>query len=263
MIEQWFTQTEWQGIKFGDLGVRLEPRAPASSGFYTAFYQALTKKYKTYEDLPAEWKQNKSETARELARLMPKDALVLSYGAGIGFIEQVLIREYEFTNLSLWDWAPNSTSYAPKGLLNYVETLEVTAGQGDQGEYDFIYLAQVLYGMSTPEAIAFLGGIRPLINAGGGLVLVNTSPNNSENQGPSAREGVWRRFRASKTARPLRVVKRWIRSGLTLGGPSAPEQGWGWARDNEAVSRILLQAGYLDVSFHSAADQSFVVATVQ
>lgn len=263
MIEQWFTQTEWQGIQFADLGVRLDAKSPASPEFYSAFYQSLTKKYHAYEDLPADWKHAKRETALELGKLMPFDARVLSCGAGIGYVEHVLVRDCGMTNLVLWDWAADASCYAAEGHLEYVETLDVQPNRGDQGRYDFIFLNQVLYGMSTPEAVTFLRDLRPLIKVGGELILINTSPSNAENEGQGAQEHSRRGFRDCKVARPLRAVRRWPRRVAVFGGRRAPAQGWGWARDNEAVSLILQQAGYADIAFHRAAHQSIVRANLQ
>ena len=38
MIEQWFTQKEWQGSQFDELGVPLDAKVPASFDFYSAFH---------------------------------------------------------------------------------------------------------------------------------------------------------------------------------------------------------------------------------
>ena len=167
VIERWFTQTEWQGIQFSRLGVPLTTKEPASARFYSAFYQALRDRYPEYESLPADWREAKRDTAHELAAVMPQDARVLSCGSGIGYVEDVLVREIGMTNLVLWDWAPNAASYAPQGHLTYVETLDLQPSRDDHGRYDFVFLTQVLYGMSTPEAVTFLGGLKPLIKAGG------------------------------------------------------------------------------------------------
>ena len=98
---------------------------------------------------------------------MPLAARVLSCGSGIGYVEHVLIRDCGMTSLVLWDWAPNASCYATERHLEYVETLNVQPNRDDQGRYDFILLIQVLYGMSTREAVTFLGDLRPLIKVGG------------------------------------------------------------------------------------------------
>jgi len=41
MIENFFMQTEWQGIQFSNLGIPLDPAKPAAQEFYAVFYDEL------------------------------------------------------------------------------------------------------------------------------------------------------------------------------------------------------------------------------
>jgi hypothetical protein len=260
VIERWFTQTEWQGIQFADLGIPLDPKVVASADFYAEFYRALTKKYSSYEELPADWRMVKRETARGLALLMPQNARVLSCGAGVGYVEYVLATECGMTNLVLWDWAPNASSFESDEHVKYTPTLDAQVGTGYEGKYDFVFLNQVLYGMTTSEAVKFLGDIRPLMKVGGGLILVNTSPIQIENDTQGAQSPSGGGPRVGEVGRPLRDLRRRLRRVADLGRPRRQQQGWGWARDNEAVSSIIEMAGFENITFLPVAHQSFALA---
>ncbi len=260
IIESWFTQTQWQDIKFTDLGVPLNSKEPASAAFYSSFCRELQTRYPTYDSLPADWRKGKQETAQELARLIPRDARVLSCGAGIGFVEHVLVHDHGFSNLTLWDWAPTANFYSTGANFNFLDDLVKHPETYGEEPYDFVFLSQVLYGMSATEAVDFLTQIGYLMQSGE-LILANTSPVDTKNGTTCHSGNKSLTGKESQTARIFRIAKGIVRPVLGSLHIQGSEQGWGWARDNEAVSMILQNAGYRNIRFHAASNQSFAIAT--
>ena len=96
-------ESEWQGIKFTEIGVKLSLIKKASSEFYDAFYENLFEKYKSFSDLPISWRTNKLSVATELRDWLPINGSVLSYGCGLGFIEHEILKVRDDINLQCFD----------------------------------------------------------------------------------------------------------------------------------------------------------------
>ena len=59
------------------------------SDFYSLFFKEFTKKFKTVNQLPKEWIQEKKQTARILSQNIEKGN-ILSYQSGLSFVENEL-----------------------------------------------------------------------------------------------------------------------------------------------------------------------------
>ena len=255
MREQFFTQTEWQGIQFSDLGVPLDPGQPAAPAFYEAFYRRLMEVFPMLNDLPEIWQVGKRETASAIATLVNQNDRLLSYGAGLGYVEQRLVKEHGLRGVSVCDVAPAASHFDPEGLLTPIDTPSYSQGEGQ--EFDVIIMVQVLYALERTDAIEALQNLKQMLAPGGQLILFNTSSILRENGEVNPRSLPARlRATARNVPRMRKLARRLLRKRV------GPEQGWGWARDNECVRNILNDAGFGSLKFFAMAGQSVVVATV-
>lgn len=63
----WMWQSNWKGIKFTELAIKLTFFTRASQDFYTNFYKILFEKYTHYDDLPNDTKNKKEVLAKSIA----------------------------------------------------------------------------------------------------------------------------------------------------------------------------------------------------
>tara|TARA_B100001057_G_scaffold80535_1_gene75772 strand:- start:5747 stop:6097 length:351 start_codon:yes stop_codon:yes gene_type:complete len=80
-----FYQTHWQDISFLDINVKLTNDLPTP-----AFYDHLFNKYSKHEKLPENWLLQKNDTAQNIKRFLKEGDKVLSYGSGLGYVEDIL-----------------------------------------------------------------------------------------------------------------------------------------------------------------------------
>ena len=88
-IEETFTQIEWQNIYFSEIGVDLDANKLLTRDFYNKFYKELFNRYENYEALPESWLEIKKDTAINILNEMSGNEEVLSYGCGIGYVENI------------------------------------------------------------------------------------------------------------------------------------------------------------------------------
>jgi len=253
MIEQFFTQTKWQDIQFSDLGVPLDPAKPAAPEFYEAFYRQLIETFPVLEELPENWRASKRETAEAIATFVNSEDRLLSYGAGLGYVEQCLVNEHGLHHVSVCDVAPAASHFDPEELLTLINT-PTNSQKGE--EFDVIIMVQVLYALERTDAIKVLQNLKQMIAPGGQLILFNTSPALGENGDVDTRSFPARLRTAARGVPLSRSLVRRVRNR-----PLGQEQGWGWERDNECVRNILNDAGCDSLKFFAMAGQSVVVGS--
>jgi hypothetical protein len=247
MIEKFFTQSEWFGINFSETIVNLDPKEMASSYFYSQFYRTLEEKYGDVSQLPKEWLEGKRDTAKALSQLLGESNTILSYGCGIGIVEKYLIEDFDFKALFGFDLAKPSKLHYSHPRFNQVTRIE----ELEQGNFDRIYLCQVLYALDKDGAIQLLKALKNLLKADGFLILVHTSIFDSEN-------GI------SKIHSQKNRITSKIRRGFQ-GIPNSKieneesKQGWGYQRDNEFYEFLISSAGFETSTFLPLAGQSFII----
>ena len=91
MDEEKIWQKEWFKIPFKELNIRLSLNRLPDQKFYDSFYDLLFKKYLSWNDLPKEWIREKELLALEIIKLIPFKAKVLSFGTGLGFVEDKIL----------------------------------------------------------------------------------------------------------------------------------------------------------------------------
>ena len=143
MKEKRFWQNEWHGIKFSELNVKTSMFRVASSQFYDEFYKEFFKRHQNYQDIGAHHREIKSATAKEILGYIQAGSRVLSYGFGLGFVENSMLAIKDDYSLECFEVSPTlSTWFAtlhPNTPLHF--------DMEKFGTYDLIYLLQITYAM--------------------------------------------------------------------------------------------------------------------
>lgn len=139
-----FWQTNWFDIEFSSF-TEISSRQQAGEVFYSKFYDRFFKKFKSYEQLPLKWKEDKKMIADFIYDLIKYKANVLSIGCGSGFIENELSKmEWDGKllaiepSLSVSAWLKNNKKI---NLLNGYFPNILTS----QHKFDFAYMSYVDY----------------------------------------------------------------------------------------------------------------------
>lgn len=250
-IEQRFYQSSWHEINFTDLGVPLSTEKPASSTFYSAFYQQFFLRYEKFSDLSVIWCRNKSETAGNLSCIIPQHAEVLSYGCGIGFMEKELSQQRPDIQLSAFDFSEIANSW----LKVEAPSIRLVTNLENTDFFDVIYLCQVLYSMDYKSCVNLLRQIGRLLNPGGIIILINTSASPAENSKLPLRDN-------DNVQKITNMIKTLVRPPYALLNHLLSKrklQFWGWRRNNARYLKICSDAGFKIENVYSSTDQSFII----
>jgi len=241
-----FWADEWFDIKFQDLAVPLSSKNLATSDFYNAFYNRLFSKYRGFETLPAEWRQSKKDTAYALGDEMHKNAIVLSYGCGIGYIEKILAEKRPDISLTAHDFADTAKLWIGREITNlkYVDRLDTN------NKFDVIYLCQVLYALSQQDAVRLLKILSNNLKKEGKIILVNTSIDLIENNS---------NYVANSRLTILQNFKRWGVFCFRLFFPYEGVQLWGWKRNFKCYLEISKESQLNLIETFSRAGQNFMI----
>ncbi len=243
-VELPFWQTDWHGIAFSKLGVKLSATRLASAEFYTAFYKSLLSKYQDYCDLPEHWLKVKKTTAEAIAKEIAPHASILSYGCGLGYIEKELCSMRKDVHISAFDFADNASSLM-KPLPSEISFISHLA---NDSKFDLVYLCQVLYAIPFLEGIALLSKLRCHLKENGVIILIGSSIDSAEN-GDFFSDHSWRILDLAKPY--IYFFFGWIKNDT---------QFWGWKRNNARHEEMLCRAGFRVIKSYTAAKQSFIVA---
>jgi len=152
-------QKEWFGIEFSSFA-DLSSSNLATSDFYAHFYDAFFRRYKSYDELPDDWKSGKREVAEHLATLIRERSRVLSIGCGNGYIEQQLVDEHGYQG-SIVALEPNiaCSQWVNKDRIDLVHG-QFPDAIPDPAGFDFAYAASIDYVFTDDEYLEFLRSIR-------------------------------------------------------------------------------------------------------
>ncbi|MDO5483480.1 MAG: hypothetical protein Q4F27_01095, partial [Desulfovibrionaceae bacterium] len=179
-----FYQESWQGIPFTAFS-HISFFRLAGAKFYGTFYEELFRRYKSWDDLPAQWRANKQADVRWLmgrlracaARKTDGGPLrVLSIGSGVGYMEKLLLDE--LPDLELHVNEPSTVGM--KWLRQLVPTERIYIGLPPlclppDVQYDLVYLSAVDYGIPNADLIRLLRALRVQLAPGGELVCLSAS----------------------------------------------------------------------------------------
>ena len=155
-----FYQNQWFGINFKNLNTKKHLFKSADKNFYTNFYKEFKKKFKCINSLPSSYKEEKNLLADFLLENY-FDKTILSYGSGLGIIEQQLFESK--VDITCYDSAKNA-NFLVKDFLEYKKTLP-------QVKYDVIYFSYVLYSMNKSEINNLLFSLKNILQINGELVI--------------------------------------------------------------------------------------------
>ncbi|MDE5833611.1 MAG: class I SAM-dependent methyltransferase [Desulfovibrio sp.] len=232
-----FYQESWQGIPFTSFS-HLSFFHLAEPRFYGAFYEELFKRYKSWENLPKEWRDNKDKDAdwladqiKTLAASLPESGTpprVLSIGSGVGYMEKALIAKIPGIELHVNE----PSTVGMKWLRKHIPSERIYIGlpwicvPADL-HFDLIYLSAVDYGIPNRELIRALEMLREQLSPGGELICISASLLQED----------------SFVGGLVNVLKNVIRGFLHYSGVRR-QQFWGWRRTRKEYNRILRSAGF-------------------
>lgn len=235
-----FYQESWQGIPFTSFS-HISFFRLAEPKFYGTFYEELFRRYKSWDDLPAQWRANKKEDARWLAdRLRAKQAQhqedvplrVLSIGSGVGYMEKLLLGE--LPGLELHVNEPSTVGM--RWLRQLIPTERIYIGLPPlclppDVQYDMIYLSAVDYGIPNPDLIRLLNALRVQLAPGGEVVCLSASLLEED----------------SLIGSFVNIIKNIIRCFLHYLGIRR-QQFWGWRRTRQEYQQLFRQTGFTGIS---------------
>lgn len=242
VIVRKFYQESWQGISFASFS-HLSFFHLADATFYAVFYEELFKRFASWDDLPAMWRDGKEKSARWLALQVldqrshwesaDGDAppVVLSVGSGVGFMEKVLLDELAQVELHVNE----PSTVGMKWLRECLSADRIHIGMAPDClpsgvQYSLIYLSTVDYGIPERELVRMLEGLRAQLASGGRLVCLSASLLEED----------------SFIGRWVNAFKIGIRAVLHFTGLRR-QQFWGWRRTRAEYHQIFSEAGFVNV----------------
>ncbi len=238
-----FYQESWQSIPFVSFA-DLSFFDLASTQFYAAFYEALFRRYSSWEELPANWRHSKDVAAGWLAEEIRSQRLnwetadsdappvVLSIGCGVGYMESKLLELVP--NIKLHVTEPSSMGL--KWLREKLPQDHIHIGLAPDClpsdlSFDLIYLSTVDYGIETSALEHMLTGLRGQLSSGGRLISLSASL--------LEEDGL-----ASRMVNDAKLVMRAI---LHFSGIRR-QQFWGWRRTREEYHHSMQRSGFIHIS---------------
>lgn len=259
-MKKLFWQSEWQGIKFKNINTPKNVFHLPTSDFYSAFYTELFKRYKSYNDLPIKWQNDKKGIADEIVKLLKHNKDALSIGCGLGFVEKEIIKSLPDLKIDAYDYASN----ANKWLLD-VEKVESLNSLNKNYKYKFIYCTGLLYALKENEISKLAEFIKKHLDKDGVFLTVDTSLNLNENleksiegdaqlnQSKNTNLGILNKFNL------IKILKDLFRPYYYFIFKRNKYQLWGWKRDNYEIKLIFNKNGFSTLKTYSGANQSFIM----
>ena len=156
-----FYQKEWFGIPFESF-TELNDSQIADENFYSLFYTEFYKKYKTYDDLPLDFRENKGQIAKHIAEEFKDKTSILSIGSGNGYIELQLAELASFHITAVEPSKLASTWIAGNKNIDFFVGFFPEALPTNK-HYDAAYGSAIDYVFDEESYIAFL---KSIIDAG-------------------------------------------------------------------------------------------------
>jgi hypothetical protein len=231
--------SSWNGIKFDELGIKLNFFKKASSDFYLKFYEEIFRRFNSYDDLPNNYQKIKIETAEEITNLINKNDNILAYGCGLGLIEKELSFSTKYKSFDAFDFSKNSSKWLKKAYkVKYISKID------NNKKYDFIYFAQLFYSMNDNEIALLISSLHKNLSINGRILTIDTSLNYQEN-GEIFNEKLLGRFKRIIKPLYLFLLKK------------NKNQFWGWLRDNKELQNIFEKNGFILMESYASKNQSF------
>jgi hypothetical protein len=209
----------------------------------------LNKKYTNLSELPRDWLNIKSNTAKVLSHLIPSGSSVFSYGCGLGIVEKYLIETNSVDKIVGYDFAsPSLISYKNENFKRIKSLKELESQQ-----FDIIYLSQLIYSLDDIEVINLLKIMCYYLKQNRKLIISHSSIYSHEN-GIILPKKIFRKRVESKINKIAKKIFILVNSNS-----HSQYQGWGYIRDNELVEFLAKSDGLQETIFISGAGQSFLI----
>lgn len=235
-----FYQESWQGIPFTSFS-HISFFHLANSKFYSTFYEELFKRYKNWDDLPKEWRENKANDAMWLAKRLKKIICsepgqegvprVLSIGSGVGYMEKMLLELCP--DIELYVNEPSTVGM--KWLKKIIPAERIFIGLPtvclpSDMTFDLVYLSAVDYGINSHELERLLEQLRSQLAPGGQLICISASLLQED----------------SFVGSLVNAMKNVIRAILHYLGIRR-QQFWGWRRTQREYRKLFSAAGFHNI----------------
>lgn len=236
-----FYQESWLGIPFTTFA-RVSFFHIADSRFYSAFYEELFRRHKSWQNLPADWLKTKKSEAEWLIEqlgllkaFLPARELplrVLSIGSGTGYMEKIILDQ--FPDIELYVNEPSTVGM--KWLRKFIPADRIFIGMPPAClpadlHYNFIYLSAVDYALPNRAFLHLLEGLKAQLLPGGELICLSASL----------------LLEDSFIGGLVNSLKNVIRCAIHFLG-IRPQQFWGWRRTRKEYRKILKDAGFNNIS---------------
>jgi ubiquinone/menaquinone biosynthesis C-methylase UbiE len=244
IINKPFTQTKWLGISLDELNIKLNSQNLPKKKFYKKFYSKLFEKYKSFESFPKDFLEIKKKTAEYILKITFDNQRILSFGSGVGLVEEILNNLNPSLRLYIFDISDKSNILIKKNFRTIHLKKRINK------KFNLIYLCQVLYAIPFSDCIKLIKKLSRHLTPDGKILLINTSIFDSENGVIHIKNVILNILKKLtipiyKKFFPLQNRKK--------------KQFWGWLRNNETYFEISKRANMKIDKCYSAAHQSFIL----
>ena len=232
---QRFYQTEWQNIPLASCA-KLSCCTLPDAAFYSAFYEAFFRKYPSFSDMPASWRNLKKPWAEKVLSSLPASGAphVLSVGCGLGYVESVMLAQRADIQLHCTE----ITDTPLRWLRPLLPADRCHVGHAPDClppdlAFDMMYCSSIDYAMPDAVWLRLLQALRARLTEGGGILILSAS--------------LWPDPPMSimSYARRCRQIGRVLRHLLGL----QAVQFWGWMRTVEENMDLCRKAGLPTITY--------------
>jgi hypothetical protein len=216
-------QTEWFEIQF-DTFISVDQKNIANEKFYEKFYE----KFKSFEDLPQDYRKNKIDIANFIISSSKKYNKVMSIGCGNGIIESHIKKHSDKTILAI---EPSNNSKWIKNTAGVEFISGFFPACVESENYEFGYCSSIDYVFNDEEYLDFLSKVYKYNFQEFYLLEVITPSNNL-----------------------LRRVKNLL---IMIGLYTPKGQFWGYLRTIDEHLIILKQAGFKNIKHGKHKHESY------
>ncbi len=229
-------QTEWQSIPFASFAT-VSSKELAGPEFYEAFYVELFKRYRSWDELPSNWREKKKIWADFIATRTPSRSRVLSVGCGLGIVERYLSAQNREIDQTIHEIAPSSWRWVENEFrADRKITGKIPECLPENAQFDLVYLGTVDYALDDESLVGLLAALRGYIAQPNGECLLISASFERTPESPSE-------FVRSRVGALKELAKDVFGSlGLYSRG-----QFWGWNRSRGEYQSLMRRAGYRDI----------------
>jgi hypothetical protein len=199
--------------------------------------------YPNYSDFPSDWRDQKRSDAEIISRFISKDANLLSFGCGIGYLESCLMESIGQT-FHVTDFSPYILNYRPDLKSKFIAIDDLSNTRFSQ-----ILLNQVTYSLNECDLRELLNQLHNCLEIRGTLIIGFTEPSSSFRAWTSH---ILTRFFPKNFSAYLES----IRNNLSKRSQVTKSQGWGYHRSNSEMIDISVEMGFEVMNFSRSSSQS-------